>query len=165
MKHWNELTELESEIIRVGEFRNLYKLLVAGVENEVDIKVLQSAIYTMEGMIDDIDSTLYEKFQTVWDCVKDDLPVELVDTENNYQFENGQPFYDNMNFTPENKSTTSVEEDEAFKDLEKAIRNWKSTAPQAGFWTAFIDCGYSYPSLDQKPAPKRVFCVVFLQHF
>jgi hypothetical protein len=129
MKHWNELTELESEIIRVGEFRNLYKLLVAGVENEVDIKVLQSAIYTMEGMIDDIDSTLYEKFQTVWDCVKDDLPVELVDTENNYQFENGQPFYDNMNFTPENKSTTSVEEDEAFKELEKAIRNWKHTTP------------------------------------
>jgi hypothetical protein len=129
MKHWNELTELESEIIRVGEFRNLYKLLVAGVENEVDIKVLQSAIYTMESMIDDIDSTLYEKFQTVWDCVKDDLPVELVDTENNYQFENGQPFYDNMNFTPENKSTTSVEEDEAFKDLEKAIRNWKHSAP------------------------------------
>jgi hypothetical protein len=129
MKHWNELTELESEIIRVGEFRNLYKLLVAGVENEVDIKVLQSAIYTMEGMIDDIDSTLYEKFQTVWDCVKDDLPVELVDTENNYQFENGQPFYDNMNFTPENKSTTSVEEDEAFKELEKAIRNWRPTAP------------------------------------
>jgi hypothetical protein len=129
MKHWGELTELESAIIRVGEFRNLYKLLVAGTENEVDIKVLQSAIYTMEGMIDDIDSTLYEKFQTVWDCVKDDLPVELVDTENNYQFENGQPFYDNMNFTPENKSTTSVEEDEAFKELEKAIRNWKHTTP------------------------------------
>jgi hypothetical protein len=133
MKHWGELTELESAIIRVGEFRNLYKLLVAGVENEVDIKVLQSAIYTMEGMIDDIDSTLYEKFQTVWDCVKDDLPVELVDTENNYQFENGQPFYDNMNFTSENKGSTititSNEEDEAFKDLEKAIRNWKSTAP------------------------------------
>jgi hypothetical protein len=87
----------------------------------------------MEGMIDDIDSTLYEKFQTVWDCVKDDLPVELVDTENNYQFENGQPFYDNMNFTSENKGSTititSNEEDEAFKDLEKAIRNWKSTAP------------------------------------
>jgi hypothetical protein len=129
MKHWGELTDLESAIIRVGEFKNLFKLLVAGTENYVDIKVLQSAIYTMEGMIDDIDSTLYEKFQTVWDCVKDDLPVELVDTENNYQFENGQPFYDNMNFTPENKSTTSVEEDEAFKELEKAIRNWKHTTP------------------------------------
>jgi hypothetical protein len=133
MKHWGELTDLETAIIRVGEFKNLFKLLVAGTENYVDIKVLQSAIYTMEGMIDDIDSTLYEKFQTVWDCVKDDLPVELVDTENNYQFENGQPFYDNMNFTSENKGSTititSNEEDEAFKDLEKAIRNWKHSAP------------------------------------
>jgi hypothetical protein len=139
MKHWGELTDLESAIIRVGEFKNLFKLLVAGTENYVDIKVLQSAIYTMEGMIDDIDSTLYEKFQTVWDAVRDDeteggeeeFSFDIPQEE--YQFENGQPFYDNMNFTSENKGSTititSNEEDEAFKDLEKAIRNWKSTAP------------------------------------
>ena len=133
MKHWNELTELETEIIRVSEFKNLFKLLVAGTENYVDIKVLQSAIYTMESMIDDIDSSLYEKFQTVWDAVKyEDAESEdygLDTLEEEYRFENGQPFYDNMNFTPENKSTTSVEEDEAFKELEKAIRNWRPTAP------------------------------------
>jgi hypothetical protein len=139
MKHWGELTDLESAIIRVGEFKNLFKLLVAGTENYVDIKVLQSAIYTMEGMIDDIDSTLYEKFQTVWNAVRDDeteggeeeFSFDIPQEE--YQFENGQPFYDNMNFTSENKGSTititSNEEDEAFKDLEKAIRNWKSTAP------------------------------------
>ena len=139
MKHWGELTDLETAIIRVGEFKNLFKLLVAGTENYVDIKVLQSAIYTMEGMIDDIDSTLYEKFQTVWDAVRDDeteggeeeFSFDIPQEE--YQFENGQPFYDNMNFTSENKGSTititSNEEDEAFKDLEKAIRNWKSTAP------------------------------------
>jgi hypothetical protein len=133
MKHWNELTELETEIIRVSEFKNLFKLLVAGTENYVDIKVLQSAIYTMESMIDDIDSTLYEKFQTVWDAVKyedaesEDYGFDTLEEE--YRFENGQPFYDNMNFTPENKSTTSVEEDEAFKDLEKAIKNWHNSKP------------------------------------
>ena len=139
MKHWGELTDLETAIIRVGEFKNLFKLLVAGSENYVDIKVLQSAIYTMEGMIDDIDSTLYEKFQTVWDAVRDDeteggeeeFSFDIPQEE--YQFENGQPFYDNMNFTSENQGSTvtitSNEEDEAFKDLEKAIRNWKSTAP------------------------------------
>jgi len=128
MKHWNELTELETEIIRVSEFKNLFKLLVAGTENYVDIKVLQSAIYTMESMIDDIDSTLYEKFQTVWDAVK----YEDAESEE-YRFENGQPFYDNMNFTPENKGSTititSNEEDEAFKDLEKAIKNWHNSKP------------------------------------
>ena len=138
MKHWGELTDLETAIIRVGEFKNLFKLLVAGTENYVDIKVLQSAIYTMEGMIDDIDSTLYEKFQTVFDAVRDDeteggeeeFTFDIPQEE--YQFENGQPFYDNMNFTSENKGSTititSNEEDEAFKDLEKAIRNWKNSA-------------------------------------
>jgi hypothetical protein len=71
MKHWNELNELESAVIRVGEFKNLFKLLVAGTENYVDIKVLQSAIYTLETMIDDIDSTLHEKYETVVDAVRD----------------------------------------------------------------------------------------------
>ena len=129
MKHWSELTELETEIIRVSEFKNLFKLLVAGSENYVDIKVLQSAIYTLEGMIDDIDSTLYEKFETVFNAVRD----EDEEPEEEYRFENGQPFYDNMNFTSENQGSTititSTEEDEAFRDLEKAIKNWHKATP------------------------------------
>ena len=125
MKHWNELTELETEIIKVSEFKNLFKLLVAGTENYVDVKVLQSAIYTMETMIDDIDSTLYEKFQTVWDCVRD----EDAEPEEEYRFENGQPFVTKKKHRVENESTTSVEEDEAFRDLEKAIKNWRKATP------------------------------------
>ena len=125
MKHWNELTELETEIIKVSEFKNLFKLLVAGTENYVDIKVLQSAIYTMETMIDDIDSTLYEKFQTVWDCVRD----EDAEPEEEYRFENGQPFVTKKKHRVENESTTSVEEDEAFGDLEKALKNWRKATP------------------------------------
>jgi hypothetical protein len=138
MKHWGELTDLETAIIRVGEFKNLFKLLVAGTENYVDIKVLQSAIYTMEGMIDDIDSTLYEKFQTVFDAVRDDETEGgeeefTFDTlQEEYEYETKWPF-DNMNYTSENKGSTvtitSNEEEEAFNDLEKAIRNWKPTAP------------------------------------
>ena len=126
MKHWNELTELETEIIKVSEFKNLFKLLVAGTENYVDIKVLQSAIYTMEGMIDDIDSTLYEKFETVFNAVRDE---SFSEEEEEYRFENGQPFVNKKRYKAVNQSTTSVEEDEAFKDLEKAIKNWKPTAP------------------------------------
>ena len=147
MKHWGELTDLETAIIRVGEFKNLFKLLVAGTENYVDIKVLQSAIYTMEGMIDDIDSTLYEKFQTVFDAVRDeDTETEggeeefTFDTlQEEYEYESKWPF-DNMNYSTvtvsgaENQGITvqnnsNSYEDEAFKDLEKAIKNWKHTAP------------------------------------
>ena len=145
MKHWSELSELESAIIRVGEFKNLFKLLVAGTENYVDIKVLQSAIYTMEGMIDDIDSKLYEKFQTVWDAVRDD---ETEGGEEEFTFEEcefGFPTmndnnWDNTNYSKviisgsENQGSTvqinsTSEEDEAFKDLEKAIKNWHKATP------------------------------------
>jgi hypothetical protein len=86
MKHWNELTELESAIIRVGEFKNLFKLLVAGAENDVDMNVMQSSIYTLEGMLDDIDSTLYEKFQTVFDTIRDESF-----REENEKYENTMP--------------------------------------------------------------------------
>lgn len=141
MKHWGELNELETAIIRVGEFKNLFKLLVAGTENDVDIKVLQSAIYTMEGMIDDIDSTLYEKFQTVFDAVRDE------NNESEEEFEDEQ---EKFNFSPNDftvnafstvtvpqteyldstvQNNSSFYEDEAFKDLEKALKNWKHTAP------------------------------------
>ena len=155
MKHWGELTDLETAIIRVGEFKNLFKLLVAGTENYVDIKVLQSAIYTMEGMIDDIDSTLYEKFQTVFDAVRDeDTETEggeeefTFDTlQEEYEYESKWPFdnmnsnnWDNKNYSTvtisgaENQgSTVQIDsnsyEDEAFKDLEKAIKNWKPLKP------------------------------------
>jgi hypothetical protein len=139
MKHWRELTDLESAIIRVGEFRNLYKLLVAGTENEVDIKVLQSAIYTMEGMIDDIDSTLYEKFQTVFDAVRDESFREQDEEyELNISTMADQPqsaygadtiTLNESEYQGSTVTFTSTEEDEAFKELEKAIKNWHKSTP------------------------------------
>jgi hypothetical protein len=151
MKHWGALMELESAIIRVGEFKNLFKLLVAGSENGVDIKVLQSAIYTMEGMIDDIDSTLYEKFQTIFDAVRDE-DTETEGGEEEFGFDSLQEEYeskwpfDNMNgVSPSNTFTTTPyafehqgttvqinstsEEDEAFDALEKAVKNWHKETP------------------------------------
>ena len=147
MKHWTELNELESAIIRVGEFKNLFKLLVAGSENGVDIQVLQSAIYTMEGMIDDIDSTLYEKFQTIFDAVRD----EGKDAEPNDEFEEEQEDFnfptanDYTTYNPANAYSTiavpqseprdgtvqmnsTSEEEEAFRNLESALKTWHKPA-------------------------------------
>jgi hypothetical protein len=126
MKHWSELTELESEIIRVGEFKNLFKLLVAGSENYVDIKVLQSAIYTMESMIDDIDSKLYEKFETVFDAVRDD---ETEGGEEEFEFNFPTMADSQTEYRGSTITSTSIEEDEAFKELEKALKNWHKATP------------------------------------
>ena len=142
MKHWTELNELESAIIRVGEFKNLFKLLVAGTENDVDIKVLHSAIYTMEGMIDDIDSTLYEKFQTVFDAVRDEDTKPESEVDFNFPTANDYTTYNTVNAystiaVPQSENQTgstvqmnsSSEEDEAFKNLEKALKKWKPATP------------------------------------
>jgi hypothetical protein len=157
MKHWTELTELESAIFRVGEFKNLFKLLVSGTESYLDMKVLQSAIYTMESMIDDIDSTLYEKFETVFDAVRN----EDTESESEEESEEEEFNHPTMNVNsvpsgyggavagygtytvpqnewrgsfvqacqPDGQVNNTPEEDEAFKDLEKAIKNWKPTMP------------------------------------
>ena len=139
MKHWTELNELESAIIRVGEFKNLFKLLVAGSENGVDIQVLQSAIYTMEGMIDDIDSTLYEKFQTIFDAVRDEgkdaEPESEVDfnfpTSNDYTTYNTVNAYSTITVPQSENQTGSTvemhstsEEEEAFMNLETTLKIW-----------------------------------------
>ena len=137
MKHWTELNELETAIIRVGEFKNLFKLLVAGTENDVDIKVLHSAIYTMEGMIDDIDSTLYEKFQTVFDAVRDEDTEPESEVDFNFPTSNDYTTYNTVNAystiaVPQSENQTgstvqmnsSSEEDEAFKNLETALKMW-----------------------------------------
>ena len=124
MKHWAELTELESAIIRVGEFKNLFKLLVAGAENDVDMKVVQSAIYTLEGMIDDIDSTLYEKFQTVFDAVRDEqseTKITISPKDTMYASETYPPT--TYTISPLIDKTTD-EEEEAFRNLDKALRSW-----------------------------------------
>ena len=127
MKHWAELTELESAIIRVGEFKNLFKLLVAGAENDVDMKVVQSAIYTLEGMIDDIDSTLYEKFETVFNAVRGEsqpetkITISPKDTMHGYSSETYPPT--TYTISPLIDKTTD-EEEEAFRNLDKALRSW-----------------------------------------
>jgi hypothetical protein len=70
-----------------------------------------------------------------------------------------------MNFTSENQGSTititSTEEDEAFKDLEKAIKNWHKATPYPGFWAAFIPRLYSYPSETRKTAQTGGFLRCF----
>ena len=124
MKHWTELTELESAIFRVGEFKNLFKLLVVGAENYVEMKVLQSAIYTLESMIDDIDEEAMSNFYTLWEDVKNDSH-----DINNTEF--GNSWLNNSEDDTEfelNTPAETQEEEEAWKRLEEAIRSWKAVS-------------------------------------
>ena len=90
-------------------------------------------------MIDDIDSTLYEKFQTIFDAVRDEgkdaEPESEVDfnfpTSNDYTTYNTVNAYSTIT-VPQSENQTgstvqmhsSSEEEEAFMNLETALKIW-----------------------------------------
>ena len=112
MKHWNTLTELESSLIRLGEFKNLFELLTAGVDNECSREVINSAIYTMSGMLEDINETAMNSFHTLWEEVRQDS--------------DSVPAFEGE---PEHFTSYNPDEEEAFQRLEQALRSWKNTSP------------------------------------
>jgi tRNA U34 5-methylaminomethyl-2-thiouridine-forming methyltransferase MnmC len=123
MKHWNTLTELESSLIRLGEFKNLFELLTNGVDNECSREVINSAIYTMHGMIENINDEAMANFHTLWEEIRQDsdsVPAFEGETED---FAQATHFYSNE------KEPYNPDEEEAFQRLEEAIKTWKNVSP------------------------------------
>ena len=73
MKYWNTLTNLENEILRVREFKTLLDVTTRGLtETGSTPEETSTVLYTLLGMIEDIDSKMYDKFQSLWDQVRTD---------------------------------------------------------------------------------------------
>mgnify|MGYP003332721414 CR=1 FL=1 len=71
MKHFVELTNVETQVIRLAEMRNLLAVIVNGLDGSSKEEV-DSAISYIEGSIDDISEKLSEEFQTLWDAIAED---------------------------------------------------------------------------------------------
>jgi hypothetical protein len=87
MKHWNTLTELENQVYRVREFKTLLDLIARATESGVNEKEMQTALYTLLGMIEDIDSKLYSQFHVLWNEIRTDSQnyAKTEENENNSQ--------------------------------------------------------------------------------
>ena len=73
MKHWTNLTALENEIHRVREFKTLLDVTTRGlIETGSTPEETSTVLYTLLGMIEDIDSKMYDNFQSLWDEVRTD---------------------------------------------------------------------------------------------
>ena len=72
MKHYNELSNLEESIHKVEDFKNIFKLVIAGIESEIDMRVIKSVLYSIEQNIIDTSDSLNESFQTVWNAIRDE---------------------------------------------------------------------------------------------
>ncbi len=84
MKYWNTLTNLENEILRVREFKTLLDVTTRGLtETGSTPEETSTVLYTLLGMIEDIDSKMYDNFHSLWDQVRtDSFDSDSEDAEN-----------------------------------------------------------------------------------
>ena len=66
MKHFNTLTLVENEVIRLGEMRKLLAVIVNGMEGSTREEI-ESAIHYIEGSLSDISDNLSTNFQCLFE--------------------------------------------------------------------------------------------------
>lgn len=87
MKHWSVLNNLDTQIVRVSEFTNLFNLVLYGVENGATDSEIQTGLFTLQGMLEDINDKLYPAFQNVWDNIREESISPKFDEDGeNYNF-------------------------------------------------------------------------------
>lgn len=75
MKYWSELSNLESQIIRLETMRSLFSVLANGAEHSSDADVRNSLWY-IEGSLTDIHQSLRSEFNELWDVVSNESDPE-----------------------------------------------------------------------------------------
>ncbi len=68
MKHWSELNNLETQIIRLEELRSLFSVLANGA-GESEPEDIRSALWYIEGSLTNIHRELRSEFEMLWDSV------------------------------------------------------------------------------------------------
>jgi hypothetical protein len=71
MKHFNALTEVENQIIRLASMRDTYNVIINGAEQSSKEELI-SAMEYIQGSIEDIADMALEKFQILFDSIAHD---------------------------------------------------------------------------------------------
>jgi hypothetical protein len=76
MKYYSELSNVETQIIRLETMSSLIRVLSNGAEQSSNEDV-RNALWYIEGSIDDIHNSLNARFNDLWETVRDeDEPKE-----------------------------------------------------------------------------------------
>lgn len=71
MKHFEALNEVDTQVVRLAEMRNLLSVITNGIDSSSPEEVV-SAFHYIEGSVRDISEQLSEKFQQLHDAIAQD---------------------------------------------------------------------------------------------
>jgi len=75
MKHWTELNNLETQLIRLNSMRSLFSMMASGAE-ESSSEDIRNAMWFIESSLNDITHNLRSDFNDLWEVVKNDVEKE-----------------------------------------------------------------------------------------
>lgn len=84
MKYWNELTRIEDSIIRLSSLESLLRLIASGVP-QTNLEDAENAIWHLTGSIEDIHANLRSEFDNLWELIREEETVELVNKINQHK--------------------------------------------------------------------------------
>ena len=90
MKYWTELSNLETQIIRLETMRSLFSVMASGAE-ESSAEDVRNALWYVEGSLSDIHNELRSDFDALWETVREehfdnfDESVEKVKNKNKHK--------------------------------------------------------------------------------
>lgn len=71
MKYYTELSNLESELIRLETIASLVSVITAGFD-EVNAKDIQNSLFHLEDALKGVNDNLRVEFDVLWDAVRTD---------------------------------------------------------------------------------------------
>ena len=71
MKYYSELSEIETQIIRLSSMSSVLRVISIGAE-QANTEDVRNALWYIEGSIEDIHDCLRARFDEMWDTVRDE---------------------------------------------------------------------------------------------
>ena len=71
MKYYSELSQIETQIIRLSSMSSVLRVISIGAE-QANTEDIRNALWYIEGSIEDIHDSLNIQFNELWEVVRDD---------------------------------------------------------------------------------------------
>lgn len=92
MKYFNNLTAVESEIIRLNYLRSMLTVITNAYETS-DQEDIENCIWQAKELVDSINENLAEEFQNLFDVIREDT-IDLEEDDWSFDETPDEPVYD-----------------------------------------------------------------------
>ena len=114
MKYYSELSEIETQIIRLSSMSSVLRVISIGAE-QANAEDVRNALWYIEGSIEDIHNCLRDRFDEVWEAVRDEP-----DDQEEFEDDGDEDYYIGLNNDepPKNKHKGGMKKKKAMTDRE-----------------------------------------------